>query len=155
MDYIHATLILHETGREINEENLTAVLEATGTDVVESRVKAIVAALEGVDIEAIAPKPEFDSPDVSPKGEQPTGGEPEIAGADDEVAEGEADHGPVVEEEPDGTADDGVESGGDRGDSGNEGEFEFSSAASGRHEAESENRPSRGEDSDEGGTGAG
>jgi large subunit ribosomal protein L12 len=53
MEYVYATLTLTETGAEINERNLTAVLEAAGADVVESRVKAIIAALEDVDIEAL------------------------------------------------------------------------------------------------------
>ncbi|MFC7155034.1 50S ribosomal protein P1 [Halomarina halobia] len=51
MEYIYAALILNETGEEINEDNLTGVLEAAGVDVEESRVKALVAALEDVDIE--------------------------------------------------------------------------------------------------------
>jgi large subunit ribosomal protein L12 len=51
MEYAYATLILNETGAEINERNLTAVLEAAGVDVIESRVKAIVAALEDVDVD--------------------------------------------------------------------------------------------------------
>jgi large subunit ribosomal protein L12 len=50
MEYVYAALILHETGEEINEDNLTGVLEAAGVDVEESRVKALVAALEDVDI---------------------------------------------------------------------------------------------------------
>lgn len=58
MEYMHATLMLHESGREINEDNITAILEANGTHVIESRVKAIVAALEGVDIGAIEPEPD-------------------------------------------------------------------------------------------------
>lgn len=51
MEYVYAALILNETGEEINEDNITAVLEAAGVDVEESRVKALVAALEDVDIE--------------------------------------------------------------------------------------------------------
>ena len=55
MEYVYAALILNETGEEINESNLTDVLEAAGVDVEESRVKALVAALEDVDIdEAVA-----------------------------------------------------------------------------------------------------
>jgi large subunit ribosomal protein L12 len=50
MEYVYAALILNETGAEINEENLTDVLESAGADVEESRVKALVAALEDVDI---------------------------------------------------------------------------------------------------------
>ncbi len=51
MEYVYAALILNESGAEINEENLTDVLEAAGVDVEESRVKALVAALEDVDID--------------------------------------------------------------------------------------------------------
>jgi len=51
MEYVYAALILNETGEEINEDNLTAVLEAASVDVEESRVKALVAALEDVDID--------------------------------------------------------------------------------------------------------
>ena len=50
MEYVYAALILNESGDEINEDNLTGVLEAAGVDVEESRVKALVAALEDVDI---------------------------------------------------------------------------------------------------------
>jgi large subunit ribosomal protein L12 len=51
MEYVYAALILNESGEEINEDNLTGVLEAAGVDVEESRVKALVAALEDVDID--------------------------------------------------------------------------------------------------------
>jgi large subunit ribosomal protein L12 len=51
MEYVYSALILNETGEEINEDNLNGVLEAAGVDVEESRVKALVAALEDVDID--------------------------------------------------------------------------------------------------------
>jgi len=51
MEYVYAALLLHESGDEVNEDNVTAVLDAAGVDVDESRVKALVAALEDVDIE--------------------------------------------------------------------------------------------------------
>jgi large subunit ribosomal protein L12 len=51
MEYVYAALILNESGEEINETNLTDVLDAAGVDVEESRVKALVAALEDVDID--------------------------------------------------------------------------------------------------------
>ena len=55
MEYVYAALILKESGAEINEKNLTNVLDAASVDVEESRVKALVAALEDVDIdEAVA-----------------------------------------------------------------------------------------------------
>lgn len=51
MEYIYAALILNESGEEITEDNVTGVLEAANVDVEESRVKALIAALEDVDIE--------------------------------------------------------------------------------------------------------
>ncbi len=51
MEYVYTALLLNESSKEINQENVTAVLESAGADVEESRVKALVAALEDVDIE--------------------------------------------------------------------------------------------------------
>lgn len=55
MEYAYAALLVDQAGGELNEENLTAVLEASGCDVVESRVKALVAALEDVDVDEVGP----------------------------------------------------------------------------------------------------
>ena len=51
MEYVYAALVLNESDEEINEQNLTDVLDAAGVDVEESRAKALVAALEDVEIE--------------------------------------------------------------------------------------------------------
>ena len=51
MEYIYSALLLHSAGKEINEENVKKVLEAAGVTVDEARVKALVASLEGVNIE--------------------------------------------------------------------------------------------------------
>jgi len=51
MEYIYAAMILHTTEQDINEENVTKILEAAGADVDESRVKALIAALDDVDID--------------------------------------------------------------------------------------------------------
>lgn len=63
MKYTHATLLLNETGAEINETNLTAVLESAGAEFSVSRVKALVAALENVDVDAYAADPPEDAPE--------------------------------------------------------------------------------------------
>ena len=56
MEYIYAALLLHNAGKDITEESVSAVLSAAGTEVNESRARALVAALEDVDIEeAMAP----------------------------------------------------------------------------------------------------
>ncbi len=51
MEYIYAALLLHNAGKEITEENVTAVLKSAGVEVQDARVKALVAALEDVNIE--------------------------------------------------------------------------------------------------------
>ena len=51
MEYVYAAMLLHTTSQEINEGNVTKILEAAGAEVDEARVKALIAALEDVDIE--------------------------------------------------------------------------------------------------------
>lgn len=55
MEYTYAALLLNESNEELNERNLSAVLDAAGCAVTESRTKALVAALEGVDVDDIGP----------------------------------------------------------------------------------------------------
>ena len=56
MEYVYAALLLHASGKEINEENLRRVLEAAGVSADEARIKALVAALEGVNIDEVIEK---------------------------------------------------------------------------------------------------
>lgn len=51
MEYVQSVLLLHSAGKEINEDNVTNVLEAAGVEADEARVKALITALEDVDIE--------------------------------------------------------------------------------------------------------
>ncbi|MBI5872172.1 50S ribosomal protein P1 [archaeon] len=51
MEYVLSALLLHKLGKEINEANLKKVLESAGVKPDEAKVKALVAALEGVNIE--------------------------------------------------------------------------------------------------------
>ncbi len=51
MELVYAALTLHEAGEEVTEDNLEAIVDAAGLDVDSSEVKALVAALEDVDIE--------------------------------------------------------------------------------------------------------
>lgn len=77
MNYAYATCLLNESDAEINEENLTAVMEAAGCPVQESRVKAVVAALEDVDIDQFVAHVGNDMPDVSSNGDGTDGTENE------------------------------------------------------------------------------
>jgi large subunit ribosomal protein L12 len=51
MEYIHAALVLHAAGKPVDEQGVTSVLRAAGVEVDEARVKALMAALEGVNID--------------------------------------------------------------------------------------------------------
>ena len=51
MEYIYGALLLHKLGQEVSEDNLKKVIAATGADVDESKVKVLVASLNGVDID--------------------------------------------------------------------------------------------------------
>jgi large subunit ribosomal protein L12 len=51
VQYVYAALLLNSAGKEITEEGVNAVLKSAGIDADETRVKALVATLDGVDIE--------------------------------------------------------------------------------------------------------
>jgi large subunit ribosomal protein L12 len=51
MEYIYAALLLHKAGKPIKEESVKAVLTAAGIAVDDARIKALVAALDGVNID--------------------------------------------------------------------------------------------------------
>jgi large subunit ribosomal protein L12 len=100
MEYVYAALILNESGEEINEDNITAVLEAAGVDVEQSRVKALVAALEDVDIE--------DAIETAAAAPAAAGGAAAGAGGDDDddEEEAEAEEAEAAEEEEEDEDDD-------------------------------------------------
>ena len=51
MEYVYAALMLHKLQKEETEENVTSVVKATGAEVNEAQVKALVASLADVNIE--------------------------------------------------------------------------------------------------------
>lgn len=50
MEYVYAALLLNSAGKEIKEDTVKKVIEATGEKVEDSKVKALVASLDGVNI---------------------------------------------------------------------------------------------------------
>jgi large subunit ribosomal protein L12 len=53
MEYVYAALLLHSAGKDVNEDGIKKVVEAAGVAPDEVRIKALVAALEGVDISQV------------------------------------------------------------------------------------------------------
>jgi large subunit ribosomal protein L12 len=51
MEYVYAALLLHKLKKDVNEENISSVVKASGTDVNEAQVKSLVAALADVNID--------------------------------------------------------------------------------------------------------
>ncbi|MGZ4909506.1 MAG: 50S ribosomal protein P1 [Halobacteriota archaeon] len=59
MEYVYSALVLHATGKEVTEESVTNVLNAAGATVNEARAKALIAALEGINIDEAISKAAF------------------------------------------------------------------------------------------------
>ncbi|MCK4589971.1 MAG: 50S ribosomal protein P1 [Nanoarchaeota archaeon] len=89
MEYIYAAMLLHKAGKEVNEDAVKKVLEAAGVAVDEARVKALVAALQGVNIEEAIKKAAVAPVAAAPAAEAAAGGE----------AKKEEKKGPSPEEE--------------------------------------------------------
>ncbi|MBI5001688.1 MAG: 50S ribosomal protein P1 [Euryarchaeota archaeon] len=51
MEYIYSAMVLHSAGKPVTEEGITSVLKAAGVAADKARVKALTAALEGVNID--------------------------------------------------------------------------------------------------------
>jgi len=51
MEYVYAALLLHKAGKEVTEEGVKKVVEAAGIKADEAKIKALVSALDGVNIE--------------------------------------------------------------------------------------------------------
>ena len=56
MEYVYGAMLLHSAGKEITEDTLKGVLEAAGIAVDDSKLKALTASLEDVNIEEILEK---------------------------------------------------------------------------------------------------
>ncbi len=76
MEYVYAALLLHKLKKDVNEENISSIVKASGTEVNEAQVKALVAALADVNIEeAIKAAPVAVAAAAAPAAEAAGGGE--------------------------------------------------------------------------------
>lgn len=53
MEYVYSALLLHSVKQPINEDNIKKILNSIGITPDEAKVKALVASLEGVNIDEI------------------------------------------------------------------------------------------------------
>ncbi len=51
MEYVYAALMLHKLKKDINEDNISNLVKASGAEVNQAQVKALVASLADVNIE--------------------------------------------------------------------------------------------------------
>lgn len=73
MEYIYAALLLHSAKKEINDKNIENILKAAGVAADTTRIKALTASLEGINItEAIATPAAISAPVAA---QQPVAGE--------------------------------------------------------------------------------
>jgi large subunit ribosomal protein L12 len=53
MEYIYSVMLLNKAGKTVDEKNVSAVLEAAGVKADAAKVKSLIAALDGVDVEKV------------------------------------------------------------------------------------------------------
>lgn len=51
MEYIYAALLLHKLGKPVDEKGIKSILQSSGAEIDESKVKSLVASLKSVDID--------------------------------------------------------------------------------------------------------
>ncbi len=75
MEYVYAALLLHKLEKEVNEANLSSVVKASGAEVNEAQVKALVAALADVNIDdAVKAAPVAVAAAAAPAADAPAAG---------------------------------------------------------------------------------
>jgi len=75
MEYVYAALLLHKLKKDVNEENISSVVKASGTDVNEAQVKSLVAALADVNIDDAVKAAPVAVTAAAPAADAPAGGE--------------------------------------------------------------------------------
>ena len=91
MEYIYAAMILHSAEKDINEENVKSIIEAAGIEADDARIKALIAALEDVDIE--------EAMETSAMAAAPVAAAPVAEAAAEEVEQEEEEDEEAAEEE--------------------------------------------------------
>ena len=88
MESVYAALMLHKLKKDINEENVTNIVKASGAEVNQAQVKALVASLADVNIdEAIKAAPVAVAPAAAPAASEAEGGETKKEGKKEKAAD--------------------------------------------------------------------
>lgn len=95
MEYIYSALLLHSAGKDVTEDAVTSILKAAGVDADAGRVKALIASLEGVNIEEAMSTASFAAAAPAPA----AGGAAPAAAAEEKKEEEEEEEEKVSEEE--------------------------------------------------------
>ncbi len=51
MEYVYSAMVLHSAGKQVDEAGISSILTAAGIEPDETRIKALTACLEGIDID--------------------------------------------------------------------------------------------------------
>lgn len=86
MEYVYAALLLHNAGKDVTEDAITGILQSAGVDVDATRVKALVASLEGVNIQEAIEKAAFAAPSAGAAAGAPAAAVQEAPSAAEEAA---------------------------------------------------------------------
>ncbi len=88
MEYVYAALMLHKLKKDINEDNITSLVKASGAEVNAAQVKALVASLADVNIEeAIKAAPVAVAASAAPAAEAAGGGDEKKGGKKEKAAD--------------------------------------------------------------------
>ncbi len=92
MEYVYDDLLLHKLKKEVTEDNISSVVKASGTEVNQAQVKALVAALADVNIEeAIKAAPVAVAAAAAPAAEAAGGRDEKKEAKKDKAADGKSE----------------------------------------------------------------
>ena len=92
MEYVYAAMLLHKLDKDVTEESVTSVVQASGAEVNQAQVKSLVAALADIDIdEAVKAAPvAAAAPLAAPAAEEAAAAETKEEKKDDSQSEEQA-----------------------------------------------------------------
>ncbi len=73
MEYVYCAMLLHKAGKEVNEANVKKVLDAAGVKADDGKIKALIAALDGVNIDEAIKEAAVAAPVAAPAASSASG----------------------------------------------------------------------------------